>query len=155
MAPDVASDKDSMAPDVETIFPSKDRSESINHLMKAVKFDQSPVTLSFNKPFAMTGKAAGHCPYNAQMLYDGFGYDGVSDYYKLIRTVKSSESWIEVTIYSLRDNTWRMIEDDFPYLLDIFHGIGTLVGGALNWIVGGKVSVFDYGNFILSFDLKK
>ena len=89
------------------------------------------------------------------MFYDGFGYDGASDYYRLIRIVKSSESWTEVTIYSLRDNSWRMIEDDFPYLLDIFHGIGMLVGGALNWIVGDRVLVFDYGNFILSFDLKK
>ncbi|KAK0571303.1 hypothetical protein LWI29_013857 [Acer saccharum] len=88
------------------------------------------------------------------MFYDGFGYDGASDYYKLIRIVKSSESWTKVTVYSLRDNTWRMIDDDFPYLLDIFHGIGTLVMGALNWIVGGRVSVFDYGNFILSFILR-
>ncbi|KAK3224165.1 hypothetical protein Dsin_011190 [Dipteronia sinensis] len=88
-------------------------------------------------------------------FYDGFGYDSASDAYKLVRIINSSESLTEVTVYNLRDNTWRKIDDGFPYFLEISHGVGTFVGGSLNWIVGGIDSDFEYDNFILSFDLQK
>ncbi|KAK2657156.1 hypothetical protein Ddye_010208 [Dipteronia dyeriana] len=75
-------------------------------------------------------------------FYDGFGDDSASDAYKLVRIVSSGESLIEVIVYNLRDNALRKIDVDFSYFLEIAHGFGTFVRGALNWLVGGIDSDF-------------
>ncbi|TYJ20797.1 hypothetical protein E1A91_A08G021000v1, partial [Gossypium mustelinum] len=56
-------------------------------------------------------------------IYYGFGYDRVSDDYKLVRMV-----------YSLRSNCWRRIKD-FCFYLIFYRELGFLANNVLHWMV--------------------
>ncbi|KAH7838320.1 hypothetical protein Vadar_024959 [Vaccinium darrowii] len=86
----------------------------------------------------------------------GFGYDSVTDDYKLARFVQflrrddrdSFGSFVKV--YSMKSNSWRRIED-FPYYLHCERFCGVLVCSALHWVVGRNLS--DTANSVAAFDL--
>ncbi|PIM97035.1 hypothetical protein CDL12_30502 [Handroanthus impetiginosus] len=71
----------------------------------------------------------------------GFGYDSRNDDYKVVRVVefrhRLSYMWLasETTIYSLKSNSWRRIED-FPYPLPLLRGNWRVhVNGSLHTVV--------------------
>ncbi|XVF62565.1 hypothetical protein PTKIN_Ptkin09bG0018500 [Pterospermum kingtungense] len=89
----------------------------------------------------------------------GFGYEPISDDYKLIRMVQFEELRggdytleTEVRVYSLRTNSWRRIED-FPFrFIEYFQPNGVLANHALHWVVRNK-SISDTKSIVVAFDL--
>ncbi|KAL5843324.1 hypothetical protein ACOSQ4_009282 [Xanthoceras sorbifolium] len=97
----------------------------------------------------------------------GFGYDVASDDYKLVRIIGNQSSTKLVTIfgqvhrpstkftvYSLRANSWRWIEDlpDDCSFYSFHQSSGTLVAGTLNWME--SIESRKSTDLIISFDLK-
>ncbi|XP_059639156.1 F-box protein CPR1-like [Cornus florida] len=86
----------------------------------------------------------------------GFGYDGVSDDYKVVRIVEyyskdDGDSFdSEVKVCNLKSNTWRRIQALPCYLL--YDRNATLANGALHWLVCRK-PYSDRANLIAAFDL--
>ncbi|MBA0762391.1 hypothetical protein Gotri_012017, partial [Gossypium trilobum] len=71
--------------------------------------------------------------------YYGFGYDPISDDYKLIRMVQShgnNDEYFhsEAKVYSLRSNCWRRIKDVCFYH-KFSREFGFLANNALHWMV--------------------
>ncbi|TYJ20806.1 hypothetical protein E1A91_A08G021900v1 [Gossypium mustelinum] len=71
--------------------------------------------------------------------YCGFGYDPISDDYKLVRMVQvhgKNNSYLhsEAKVYSLRSNSWRRIKD-FCFYLSFYREFGFLADNALYWMV--------------------
>ncbi|XP_059438841.1 F-box protein CPR1-like [Corylus avellana] len=88
----------------------------------------------------------------------GFGYDPVSEDYKLVRILQfinlDNEGFVsKVQVYSLRANEWRDSED-MPYVLCYWWKKGTFASGALHWVVNRKFNVKKHeGDLIVAFDL--
>lgn len=87
----------------------------------------------------------------------GFGYDGVSDDYKLVRIVvlkgrEDDSLHYEVKVYSLRSNSWHRVEEKFPHYPDLNRVGGVLASGNLHWIVNEETER-GKTNLIVSFDL--
>ncbi|KAH7836497.1 hypothetical protein Vadar_002088 [Vaccinium darrowii] len=86
----------------------------------------------------------------------GFGYDRVSDDYKLVRFVQflrrdDRDSFGSVVkVYSMKSNSWRRIQD-FPYYVQYRQCGGVLVGSALHWVVCRNLS--ETPNVVAAFDL--
>ncbi|XP_017635989.1 F-box protein CPR1-like [Gossypium arboreum] len=71
--------------------------------------------------------------------YYGFGYEPISDDYKLVRMVQSHGNnneyfHSEAKVYSLRSNCWRRIKDVCFYL-KFNREFGFLANNALHWMV--------------------
>ncbi|MBA0762401.1 hypothetical protein Gotri_012018 [Gossypium trilobum] len=71
--------------------------------------------------------------------YYGFGYDPISDDYKLVRMVQlhgNNKGYLhsEAKVYSLRSNCWRRIKD-FCFYLILHRKFGILANNALHWMV--------------------
>ncbi|KAF3456255.1 hypothetical protein FNV43_RR00905 [Rhamnella rubrinervis] len=89
----------------------------------------------------------------------GFGHDGCSDDYKIVRFLAFEDSSFEVLVYSLKTNSWRKLELEQPFssnkiyvVVNSTQRMGTLVNGALYWPV--TVSDVDGNRFqILRFHL--
>ncbi|KAH7837119.1 hypothetical protein Vadar_009875 [Vaccinium darrowii] len=87
----------------------------------------------------------------------GFGYDSVSDDYKVVRFVQLYNQPIadtfasEVKVYNMKSNSWRSIQD-FPYWFRDYQSRGVLIGSALHWVVSRK-PLSDIAKFIVAFDL--
>ncbi|XP_059439528.1 F-box protein CPR1-like [Corylus avellana] len=86
----------------------------------------------------------------------GFGYDPVSEDYKLVRISQfinlDNEGFVsKVKVYSLRANEWRDSED-MPYVLCYARKNGTFASGALHWVVNRKFNV-EEADLIVAFDL--
>lgn len=86
----------------------------------------------------------------------GFGYDSVSDDYKLVRIVvlrgKEDDSvHYEVKVYSLESNSWHRV-GKFPHYPYLNRVGGVLASGNLHWVVNEET---EHGetNLIVSFDL--
>ncbi|KAI8000265.1 F-box protein CPR1 [Camellia lanceoleosa] len=93
---------------------------------------------------------------SCQYIIYGFGYDSLTDDYKLVRMIQFyGDDWdsfdSEVKVYSLKSNSWRRIQD-FPYYLRYKRGYGVLVGSALHWVVSRKYES-DTANLVAAFDL--
>ncbi|XP_050232608.1 F-box protein CPR1-like [Mercurialis annua] len=93
---------------------------------------------------------------SSDYLLDGFGYDPVSDDYKVIRirTINNkSRNRSRVMVYSVKHNFSRRIQD-FPYKVrgDDKRNWGTLVGSCLHWIVSEPDDIKD--RLIVSFNLE-
>ncbi|EXB41581.1 F-box protein [Morus notabilis] len=92
-----------------------------------------------------------------QFIVYGFGYDPVSNDYKLVRMVQffgnvGEDSFdSEVKVYSAKSNTWKRIRD-FPYYLRYKHGFGVLSNNALHWVVSRK-PLSDVSNLVFAVDL--
>ncbi|KAK8282362.1 hypothetical protein V6Z11_D08G021900 [Gossypium hirsutum] len=72
-------------------------------------------------------------------IYYGFGYDLVSDDYKLVRMVQllgENDEYFhsEAKVYSLRSNCWRRIKD-FCFHLIFYRELGFLANNVLHWMV--------------------
>ncbi|XVF62527.1 hypothetical protein PTKIN_Ptkin09bG0015500 [Pterospermum kingtungense] len=85
----------------------------------------------------------------------GFGYEPISDDYKLVRMVLFKERGgddhmleTEVRVYSLRTNSWRRIKD-FPFRLKYIGRNGVLANHALHWVVHSDIAK----TFVVAFDL--
>ncbi|EOY06273.1 hypothetical protein QUC31_016352 [Theobroma cacao] len=96
--------------------------------------------------------------YLSQLFVYGFGYDSSTDVYKLFlgRTEGVVQSSMEAEIFSLRRNSWRMIENP-PYLETNYSNNGTetpcsFVNEALLWLVGWSMSFNREFHDILYFD---
>ncbi|KAM7523286.1 hypothetical protein LguiA_013188 [Lonicera macranthoides] len=99
-------------------------------------------------------------PLGVQYVVFGFGYDDAKDDYKVVRMVqfygKGEESFrSEVSVYSLKSDSWRKISD-FPYYLSYERVSGVLANGALHWVVNRKRRWGDFssGDLIAAFDLR-
>ncbi|XP_050230692.1 F-box protein CPR1-like [Mercurialis annua] len=87
-------------------------------------------------------------------LLDGFGYDPVSDDYKLIRIRTIDRKWRKGSrgmVYSIKHNSCRRIED-FPYKCNGRRDCGTLVGSCLHWIVSEPGYSSDQLIFVLNLE---
>ncbi|MBA0762389.1 hypothetical protein Gotri_012017, partial [Gossypium trilobum] len=72
----------------------------------------------------------------SRSTYYGFGYDPVSDDYKLVRIVqllgaKDEYFHSEAKVYSLRSNSWRRIKDFFFYFIS-YRQLGFLANNVLH-----------------------
>ncbi|XP_050211814.1 F-box protein CPR1-like [Mercurialis annua] len=98
------------------------------------------------------------------ILYNGFGYDSVSDDYKVVMVTKLfSEDFLRVMIYSVKNNSLRRIQDlhspEPNSYRDYYEYSGVLVGSFLHWVARPRYDESSndgslYYNFILAFDLR-
>ncbi|KAL5538660.1 hypothetical protein UlMin_045422 [Ulmus minor] len=109
---------------------------------------------SINLPIPETHAKRNACSKKYHNYNYGFGYDPISDDYKLVRIFgfrkdcKCSDGWL--MIYSLKSNSWTRV-GDFPYsFFDCSDGI--IFDNALHWVVYPKEASIAY-QFILAFDL--
>lgn len=83
----------------------------------------------------------------------GFGYDKISDDYKVLRIVvlKGKDGNVfdnEVKVYSLKSHAWHRVQK-FPKCPNLKRTLGILASGCLHWVVtdssikGGKIVMFD------------
>ncbi|KAM7523255.1 hypothetical protein LguiA_013157 [Lonicera macranthoides] len=98
--------------------------------------------------------------FGVEYIVFGFGYGDAKDDYKVVRMVqfyvKDKESFrAEVSVYSLKSNSWRRI-GDFPYYLSYKRVSGVLASGALHWVVSRKLRWLECpsGDLIAGFDLR-
>ncbi|XP_059450957.1 F-box protein CPR1-like [Corylus avellana] len=89
----------------------------------------------------------------------GFGYDAVNNDFKVLRIVgfwESSEMFrtpptdVEVKIFSLKANSWRRVEDQWPYkelLIVSYHW--AFINGAFHWLAQSATGAYT----LLAFDL--
>lgn len=82
----------------------------------------------------------------------GFGYNDRTDDYMLLRLVQLVTEPIEseVSIYSLKDNAWRRLQD-MPYSLVYPRKMGVFVCGCLHWIMTREL-VSESANMLVAFD---
>ncbi|XP_050211815.1 F-box protein CPR1-like [Mercurialis annua] len=87
-------------------------------------------------------------------LFNGFGYDPISDDYKAIMVTKQfSEDFLRVLIYSVKNNSLRRIQDPNTYH-NYYEHSGVLVGSVLHWVARPSYDRSLFCNFILAFDLR-
>lgn len=89
----------------------------------------------------------------------GFGYDSVSDDYKVVKFVHSYYGHVrhsEVLVFTMKSNSWRRIQD-FPYYFCDYECPGVLISSALHWFVcqnpSTRYSHSHTPRFVASFDL--
>ncbi|KAL2553626.1 F-box protein CPR30 [Forsythia ovata] len=85
----------------------------------------------------------------------GFGYDGATDDYKVIRLINSYNNKSDcflVELYSLKSKSWKRFEDLVSRTRSDHYGI--LVGGALHWLTY-ETKWDDDESPIVAFDLTK
>ncbi|KAK8615162.1 hypothetical protein V6N13_068943 [Hibiscus sabdariffa] len=94
--------------------------------------------------------------FSAPHVFHGFGYDPISDDYKLVRIVQCfclvpdlSES--DVMVYSLKTKNWSR-KEDFPFYVKYTRTNAVLANNALHWEASTK-SEPDPENFDADFDL--
>ncbi|KAK1377884.1 F-box domain-containing protein [Heracleum sosnowskyi] len=76
----------------------------------------------------------------------GFGYDQVSDDYKVMRTSDSQLAGIMVSVYNLKNNLWTRA-DTIPISISLYGSFGLFANGCLHWLSGSNESIiaFDLG----------
>jgi F-box interacting protein len=86
----------------------------------------------------------------------GFGYDPVNKDFKVLRIVEFRKSSstpvaVEVKIYSLKANSWKRVEDQWPFKerFESFHQ-PAFTNGALHWLADGPTG---QNTILLTFDL--
>lgn len=86
----------------------------------------------------------------------GFGYDHVTDDYKVVRTVDSQVSGIMVSVYSLHNNLWKRAET-ITNRLRLTGPFGVCVNGSSYWLAKNDdyfYSDYSGSGFIVAFDLR-
>ncbi|MFQ6625326.1 hypothetical protein Gotur_005376, partial [Gossypium turneri] len=101
----------------------------------SVNCDSLETTQILNHPLERSPPSG----YIARSTYYGFGYDPISDDYKLVRMIQSyglhdENVHSEAKVYSLRSNRWRRIKD-FCFYLNFSQEFGILANNALHWMV--------------------
>lgn len=76
----------------------------------------------------------------------GFGYDHVSDDYKVMRTSDSQLAGIMVSVYNLKNNLWTRA-DTIPTSTSLYGSFGLFANGSLHWLSRSNESIvaFDLG----------
>ncbi|VFQ69951.1 unnamed protein product [Cuscuta campestris] len=87
----------------------------------------------------------------SRLVY-GFGYDKVSDDYKVLRIIQSFDCESEVKVFSMKSKSWRKI-DCFPYYLKFKRVNGVLASGSLHWVVCSDADA-ETEYLIAAFDLE-
>ncbi|KAL5845795.1 hypothetical protein ACOSQ3_009319 [Xanthoceras sorbifolium] len=107
----------------------------------SVDLDSADNVLELEPPFENWGLSFSVCGTFQQKStkfcsnFDGSGRDASTDHYKVVKIIHFDRNRItEVTVYRLKANSWRRI-NDFPYLNYFIHGDGASVEGFLNWMV--------------------
>ena len=82
----------------------------------------------------------------------GFGYDRVTNDYKVIRNVRFAQAFLEPLweIYSLRSNMWRELDVDMPYSLECIDGTQVYLDGVCHWLCEDEEDSPD-GSCLVSF----
>nr|XP_017255805.1 PREDICTED: F-box protein CPR30-like isoform X2 [Daucus carota subsp. sativus] len=112
----------------------------------------NPATRKCKKlPAAPTGF---RCPfdYDRSSQLCGFGYDVVNDDYKVLRMFQpggSDLSGSKVTIYGLKTNSWKRLEN-IPSHFELIEAWGVFMCGALHWVT---FKTLESCFVILAFDL--
>ncbi|KAE8723540.1 Pyridoxal phosphate phosphatase-related protein [Hibiscus syriacus] len=82
----------------------------------------------------------------------GFGYDEISNDYKVVKMLKSkTQTPFKVMVYSLKSDSWKGI-GDCPYDFPTNYNDGAYVNNALHW-VGDEIGEFHGGQVIFALDL--
>ncbi|KAM7280693.1 hypothetical protein ACFE04_007827 [Oxalis oulophora] len=90
-------------------------------------------------PHLSQGLLKDRCCVGAVFCY-GFGYDHLNDDYKVVRIAQFTDIYAkcmhcEVMIYSLKQNAWRKVTQDFPYSLTVVHNSSAFVSGNMHFQV--------------------
>ena len=88
-------------------------------------------------------------------LVDGFGYDAVSDDYKVVRLIqfgRGKVEYTEIAVYSMKSNSSRRIRVDFPYYFSHPRD-GKFARGHVHWLVLSDPEGYNE-DLIVAFDLK-
>uniref|UniRef100_A0A1J3HLB3 F-box protein CPR30 n=1 Tax=Noccaea caerulescens TaxID=107243 RepID=A0A1J3HLB3_NOCCA len=103
-------------------------------------------------------------------VFYGLGYDSVNDDYKIVRMVqfkRDSDDELgcsfpyEVKVFSLKKNSWKRIDSNFPTIQLLFYfyyhllyrrGYGVLAGNSLHWVLPRRPGLIAF-NIIIRFDL--
>ncbi|MFQ6625334.1 hypothetical protein Gotur_005376 [Gossypium turneri] len=101
----------------------------------SVNYDSPKTTQRLNHPLDFSSASS----FFPRSTYYGFGYDPISDDYKLVRMVQlhgNNKGYLhsEAKVYSLRSNCWRRIKD-FCFYLILHRKFGILANNALHWMV--------------------
>lgn len=85
----------------------------------------------------------------------GFGYDDENDDYVLLRLIQTFEEPIEsvVSIYSLRANEWRQLQEMPYYLVSTRKMMGVFVHGRLHWLMKREL-VPNLAKVLVAFDFR-
>ncbi|XVF39175.1 hypothetical protein PTKIN_Ptkin01aG0014400 [Pterospermum kingtungense] len=90
-------------------------------------------------------------------IFYGFGYDSITEDYKVVRIVQERDKMSQIKVYSLKANTWSSrSSEDIPnncYITGFtptWKKGGTLLSGALHWVVTKKPG---YSSWIIAFDV--
>ncbi|XP_062013861.1 F-box/kelch-repeat protein At3g06240-like [Rosa rugosa] len=67
-------------------------------------------------------------------VISGFGYVSSTDDYKLVFVIPGDSTHFHVYIFSLRANSWKVIEAPHLSSPDCGHEVGTLLNEAIHWI---------------------
>ncbi|KAK1367157.1 F-box domain-containing protein [Heracleum sosnowskyi] len=86
--------------------------------------------------------------------YCGFGYEAVNDDYKVLRILRPDDQYLsdyKVTVYSLKTNSWRRLQNISSHFR-LVGPWGMFLGGALHWITVKALGLENCPS-ILAFDL--
>ncbi|KAF6136407.1 hypothetical protein GIB67_023420 [Kingdonia uniflora] len=85
----------------------------------------------------------------------GFGYDKSTDDYKVVSHGKIIDDVnCEISVYTLRKDSWSVVKANFPCLRYGSKYPGILLNGILHWNVVKCLTSSTKSSFVLSFDLK-
>ncbi|GLT78066.1 hypothetical protein SLA2020_496130 [Shorea laevis] len=111
-------------------------------IQKAISLPKPNIHRSFNQSF-------------------GFGYDPMTDDYKLVRLVFPDTDYVGfesvpslVEIYTLRTSIWRSITAPGPHYLIRYWSSPVFVSGALHWSANTPPRQGAFRNVIVSFNMK-
>nr|XP_016491769.1 PREDICTED: F-box protein CPR30-like [Nicotiana tabacum] len=88
----------------------------------------------------------------------GFGYDVVNNDYKVVRIgqfvgTEKGPLCSDVKVYSLKSNSWKGVDKEFPYYVRNKEEPGTYLNGALHWVVSSEIKI-PLQQLIVAFDLE-
>ncbi|XP_058198461.1 F-box protein CPR1-like [Rhododendron vialii] len=92
---------------------------------------------------------------SAYFATSGFGYDSVTDDYKVVRSLEflsPRKIGSLVKVYNMKSNSWREVKG-FPYSHRKERRCGVFVGDALHWVVSLNPSDTANANLEAAFDL--
>ncbi|KAF7113722.1 hypothetical protein RHSIM_RhsimUnG0110700 [Rhododendron simsii] len=114
----------------------------------------NPSTRRFQK-FSFREVGINFMGYSAYFTTSGFGYDSVTDDYKVVRSLEflsPRKIGTLVKVYNMNSNSWREVKG-FPYSHRKDGRCGVFVGGALHWVVSLNPSDTANANLVAAFDL--
>ncbi|KAI9087073.1 hypothetical protein K1719_031034 [Acacia pycnantha] len=100
-----------------------------------------------------------HQPNGIYYSQYGFGFDSITNDYKIVRFsfprfpfLKGKDEKLIVEVYNFNTNSWRIIDVDVPIFEFYYPGTGCYFNGAYYWLT---VDLHTIDKFILNFDFSK